>query len=214
MPRNKIRKYAELHTFHNVFCGPDSIAGSWHIRYFKNNNPITLESGCGTARMSLELARRFPDRNFVGIDNKGARLWVGARSALDEQLTNTAFIYDRVEKIPEYFSSGEIDEIWITFPDPFPKPSRSGKRLVSDRYFDVYRKIGKPGVTVHFKTDDRSLFKFALRTLREQNIEPELVVEDLHISNDVPEVVKIRTEYEERHLKEGKTIRYIRFRLF
>jgi tRNA (guanine-N7-)-methyltransferase len=213
MPRNKIRKYAELQIFPNVFCGPDSIAGNWHTRYFKNNNPITLESGCGTARMTLALARRFSDKNFIGIDNKGARLWVGARSALDEKLTNTAFIYDRVENIPEYFSSGEIDEIWITFPDPFPKPSRSGKRLVSERYFEVYRKIGKPGITVHFKTDDRSLFNFALRTLREQNTEPDLVIEDLHVSNDVPDVVKIRTEYEERHLSEGKKIRYIRFRL-
>ncbi len=215
MPRNKLRKYAELREFPNVFCGPDPriSPGHWHERYFKNDNPITLEVGCGTAMMTLGLARQQQSGNFIGIDNKGARLWVGAKTAMDEGLSNTAFLYDRAERITEYFAPGEVAAFWITFPDPFPKPSQSGKRLISGEYIQLYRRICSPEASVYLKTDDSGLFKFALSTLKQLDIVPDIVIADLHTNGDVPDQAKIRTVYEERHLAAGKSIMFLMFRL-
>jgi tRNA (guanine-N7-)-methyltransferase len=214
MPRNKLKKYAELDTFENVFKYPDSLAGNWHKNYFKNDNPITLELGCGTGQMSLALARLFPERNYIGIDNKGARLWVGARTALDESLTNTAFIYTHIEAITRFFAPGEVDSIWITFPDPYPKPSKSNKRLTSPEFLSLYRQVASPHCIINFKTDDEALFAFTLRTAREQNLKIHALNRDIHSGNDLPDTVKIKTVYENRHLDEGKTIKFASYNLF
>jgi len=154
--RNKLQKFADLLQFPNVYEHVDlesdtllggggqplHLAGKWGSRVFQNDRPLTLELACGRGEYSLELARRHPDRNFIGVDIKGARLWKGARTALQEALPNVAFLRIRIEHIARFFSLGEVDEIWITFPDPFLKKSKANRRLTSPRFLDTYRRIG------------------------------------------------------------------------
>jgi len=211
MPRNKLKKFAEIETYPNVIHKPDSLAGNWKSTFFQNRNPITLELGCGAGLLTLELARRHSDRNYIGIDNKRARVWQGATQALSEKLGNAAFISTRIELLDAYFGAGEVDEIWIAFPDPFPKPSKSNKRLMSPELLSIYSKFTSPGCIFHVKTDDDVLFDFTLATIESVNARIHQISKNTHHDAGIPEDVKIRTIYEERHLAEGKTIKYVRF---
>ncbi len=213
MPRNKLKKYADIDTFPNVIYRPDSLAKKWNSAFFKNNNPITLELGCGTGVLTLELARRHPDKNYIGIDNKRARVWSGAVNALFDELLNVAFITTRIEALEEFFGHGEISEIWITFPDPYPKPSKSNKRLISPELLNKYRNFITPECVFHFKTDDEKLFDFAIETLDNEKAVIQQIAKDTHGDRTIPDDVKIKTYYEKRHLEEGKTIKYVRFTL-
>jgi tRNA (guanine-N7-)-methyltransferase len=211
MPRNKLKKFAEIDTFQNVIYRPYSLAGNWNRTFFMNDNPITLELGCGTGIMTLELARRHADRNYIGVDNKRARVWYGAHNALEMKLTNIAFITTRVELLGNYFGHGEIGEIWITFPDPYPKPSKSNKRLISPEMVTIYRKFIKPDCIFHLKTDDKRLFDFSINTITDSGGTVHLVSEHTHDDPAVDDDVRIQTVYEKRHLDEGRAIRYVRF---
>ncbi len=226
--RTKLQKFAELLTFPNVYenfdakqpelAGQDGkivdLKGKWDATHFKKGNPITLELACGRGEYSLGLARAYPDRNFIGVDIKGARIWKGAKIALDEGLNNVAFLRTRIEQIALFFAPEEISEIWITFPDPFLKESKSNRRLTSPIFINEYRKILKQGGIVHLKTDEPNLYDFTLETL---SADPE--VEILYHDDDIyakalpfPEL-ELKTYYEQMHLSEGKKIKYVRFRI-
>lgn len=213
MPRNKLKKYREIDAFPNVVYRPNAVAGRWGADIFNNNGPIALELGCGAGKTTLELARRHPSRNYIGIDNKRARVWWGARNALEQELKNVAFITARIETIGDYFVRDEIKEVWITFPDPYPKPSKSNKRLLSPEFIKIYRKFTTPDCLFHFKTDDDALFEYTLKTLEKDNAVIHRISRNTHEDPDIEEDVKIQTVYEERHLGEGKTIKYVCFSL-
>jgi tRNA (guanine-N7-)-methyltransferase len=208
---NKIERVAELITFPNVFQYPDGIKGKWNEVYFKNDNPIIIEVGCGRGEYTVDLARRFPERNFIGLDIKGPRLWRGAKTFIEEGMENGAFIRTLIETITDYFARGEVSEIWVTFPDPQPKPSREQKRLVSSRFLDLYRQILKPGGLIHLKTDNEGLFKWAVESF-EQNPGVQLLcaTEDLYGSELIDDITAIKTTYESKYIAGGITIKYVR----
>ncbi|NRB61922.1 MAG: tRNA (guanosine(46)-N7)-methyltransferase TrmB [Saprospiraceae bacterium] len=226
--RNKLEKFAEVLSFPNTFENftakapqllgkngePIDLKGTWGEQYFTNKNPITLELACGRGEYTLELARAYPERNFIGVDVKGARIWKGARIALEEGLTNVAFLRTRIEQINHFFTSGEISEIWITFPDPFPRKGKANRRLTAPNFLQYYRKLLKPRGIVHLKTDADSLFAFTMETLRSDNRITILYENDDIYSNTLayPEL-SYKTYYEYMHLDDGKTIKYVRFNL-
>jgi tRNA (guanine-N7-)-methyltransferase len=224
--RNKLQKFAELLTFPNVFENFDAgqpqltgnngepldLKGKWAIDHFKNDHPITLELACGRGEYSLGLARLYPNRNFIGVDVKGARIWKGARIALDEGLQNVAFLRTRIEQITCFFAPEEISEIWITFPDPFLKDSKSNRRLTAAPFLNAYRKILKKDGIIHLKTDSPELYEFTLETLKEEP-QVQVLYRHFNIYNQAllfPEL-ELKTYYEAMHLSEGKTIKYVRF---
>jgi tRNA (guanine-N7-)-methyltransferase len=223
--RNKLQKFAELDTFTNVYqCHdiktlelfaagrrPVEMRGQWHA-HFGNQQPITLELACGKGDYTLALARCYPERNFVGVDVKGARIWRGAITALENGLQNVAFLRTRIEKIAAYFGEEEVAEIWITFPDPFLRDSQSNRRLTAPVFLAEYRRILQKGGIMHLKTDDPTLYAFTLETLE---AEPNCRI--LYHDSDIyakplpmPEL-DIKTFYEQDHLSKGRTIKYVRF---
>ncbi|RMD91677.1 MAG: tRNA (guanosine(46)-N7)-methyltransferase TrmB, partial [Calditrichaeota bacterium] len=181
MSKNKLAKFAELETFSNVFqnftplqpaltsCGRKvDFKGRWSEDYFANSQPLVLELACGKGDYSVNLARQYPEKNFIGVDVKGNRLWTGAKNAMDEELSNVAFVRTRIEQLDLFFGPNEVSEIWITFPDPFPRKSRALKRLTSPRFLNIYRKVCKPGAQIHLKTDAVNLFDYTLEVLEEE----------------------------------------------
>ena len=200
---------AELASLANVFTSPEGIKGNWQ-EVFKNNNPIVVEVGCGRGDYTVNLARRFPDKNFIGLDAKGSRLWRGAKTFDEEGMANGAFIRTLAETITDFFDPGEVSEVWVTFPDPQPKPSREQQRLVSTRFLNLYRQILKPGGSIHLKTDDEGLYEWAIESF-EQNPGVKIIrsSNNLYASDVLNEITSIKTSYEARFLKEGKTIKYI-----
>ena len=226
--RNKLQKFAELLTFPNVYenfdtkhpqlvgvnGSPVDLKGKWGAEHFKNDHPIILELACGRGEYTLGLARQYPKHNFVGVDIKGARIWKGARIALEEKLDNVAFLRTRIEQIALFFEPDEVSEIWITFPDPFLRKSKSNRRLTASVFLREYRKILKQDGIVHLKTDEPNLFEFTMEVLSQDEN-----VEILYQDNDIyakplpfPEL-ELKTYYEKMHLADGKSIKYVRFKL-
>jgi tRNA (guanine-N7-)-methyltransferase len=224
--RNKLQKFAELLTFPNVYENYNpkepqlvglhgeevDLKGKWRSEHFKNERPITLELACGRGEYTLDLARRYPDQNFIGVDVKGARIWKGARIALREKLDNVAFLRTRIEQIALFFDPGEVDEIWITFPDPFLRKSKANRRLTAPNFLKAYRQILKPGGLVHLKTDEPNLYAFTLEVLSE---DPQVKIlyqdEDIYAKELPFPELETKTYYEKMHLAEGKKIKYVRF---
>ena len=196
----------------NVLEKPDKVQGNWRIRHFKNDHPITLELACGKGEYTIELARRFPSRNFVGVDIKGARLWRGAKRALALNLKNAMFLRIKIDDITEFFANSEVDEIWLTFPDPYPKSTRGNRRLTSPKYLDLYRQILRPHGFIHLKTDNPSLYFYTLDVLRLQGVVL-TAFEDVHSQNLCDDTLAIQTTYEKRFLAKGVTIKYLKFSL-
>ncbi|MCL4120330.1 UNVERIFIED_CONTAM: hypothetical protein GTU68_012628 [Idotea baltica] len=192
--------------------GPVDLKGRWAKDHFNNDNPITLELACGKGEYTLGLAERYPDRNFIGVDIKGARIWKGAKAALERNMSNVAFLRTRIEQITHFFAAGEVDSIWITFADPFlGKPNR---RLTSPYFLSAYRKIMQPEAILHLKTDDSTLYESSLEVL---TADPSAQI--VYQNNDIysgplytPEL-EIKTFYEQQHLKSGRLIKYVRFTL-
>lgn len=220
MSKNKLKRFQEIGEFSNVIelsdfdSDEEKPRGRWHDDVFGNDNPITLELACGKGEYTLGLAHLNPDRNYVGIDIKGARIWKGAKRALQREMNNVRFLRIYIDHLAEYFSPGEVDEIWITFPDPYLKPSNSSKRLTSPKFLEIYRKVLKPGAHIHLKTDSDSLFDFTQKVVESE----ELILHDLveNVYEDRPDEIvltTIQTFYEKSHLEEGRTIHYIRFSL-
>jgi len=211
MSKKKLQRLAELETFPNVFQLQKELQGNWNRLVFKNSNPITLELACGKGEYSLAMARKFPQRNFIGIDIKGARIWRGAKTAMDEQLINVAFLRTYIDHLPEYFLQDEVEEIWILFPDPYVKKSKENKRLTSSSFLKRYQQIIKTDGLVHLKTDDNQLFQFTLETLMQQGAKIIFRTSDLY-SEDLPdEILNEKTFYEKMHLANKKTIKYVKF---
>ena len=213
MAKQKLIRFEQLPQLTNVRQTPGEIRGAWRSLFFHNDFPITLELGCGKGDYTVELAQRYPDRNFIGVDIKGPRLWVGATRALEAGLTNAGFLRTAIEQIGDFFAPGEIDEIWITFPDPHPPAGRRKKRLTSPRFLQLYRSLIRPGGLLHLKTDDENLYTYTLHTLADEGAEVIAAVADLYGQPSASDSAEIQTSYELRHLKESKTIKYICFRL-
>lgn len=224
--RNKLQKFAEVLSFPNVYENFDAKApglagengervemkGHWRSRHFGNDHPLTLELACGKGDYALGLAQRFPERNFIGVDIKGARIWRGAKTALEKGLKNVAFLRTRIEQIALFFEKNEVDEIWITFPDPFLRDSKANRRLTSAMFLGQYRKILKPGGLVHLKTDEPNLYDFTLETLAAQRDYSLQYHDDDIYAKPLPmPELEIKTFYEKQHLAAGKTIKYVRF---
>ena len=219
MGKDKLRKFAENETFPNViqpefeemFNVDFKLKGKWHESFWKNENPITLELGCGKGEYTVNMARFQPNRNFLGIDVKGARFWRGAKTALQDGIPNVAFLRTRIEFISSFFTTNEIDEIWITFPDPQIKSRRHKKRLTSSIFLNRYKQFLKPDATIHLKTDSFELHKDTIALLLFNGIEPIIAEADLYNSPVLNDVLSIKTHYESIYLKEGKKITYLKF---
>lgn len=212
MGQNKLQRFAEIETFPNVLIYPEGMQGQWNA-FFKNNNPLTLELACGKGDYTLGLARRFPDRNFLGVDLKGNRIWKGAKTALEEPLPNAAFLRTQIDKLNNYFNPGEIAEIWITFPDPFLRQSKSKKRLTHPKFLQLFQPLLAPGGTINLKTDSPELYQFTREAITASNCTLIEDIGDVYALPVVPPLLQIQTFYEGMHLADGRTIRYLKFEL-
>jgi len=189
------------------------IKGKWNSDYFKRERPITLELACGRGEYTVGMAKLFPERNFIGVDKKGDRLWKGSTWAVEDQLSHVAFLRTEILFIESFIAEGEIDEIWLTFPDPRPRLRDKKRRLSSIRYIDMYKKLLKPGGYFRFKTDNTDLFDFTLEELGYRNdLEDYQFTHDLYNSELRPECFDIKTRYEEMFAAKGENIKYLRFR--
>jgi tRNA (guanine-N7-)-methyltransferase len=188
------------------------IKGSWNELYFKNSNPITIELACGRGEYTIGLARLFPERNFIGVDIKGDRIWKGSTLAAENNLRNVGFLRTHILMIENFFNPGEVDEIWLTFPDPRPRKRDCKRRLTSPRYLEIYKALLRSGGTVRLKTDNTGLFEYSLEEIRGRVDATGLeVTHDLYDSALRPECFEIRTRYEELFAGQGEKIKYLRF---
>lgn len=224
MSKGKLQKFAEMETFENVFQYPYSVVshepfdmkGLWGEKYFHNNNPIVLELGCGKGEYTVGLARMFTNVNFIGVDIKGARMYTGAKQALEENLTNVAFLRTNIEIIDRFFDVDEVQEIWLTFSDPQMKNPH--KRLTSSFFLERYRKFLCDGGVVHLKTDSNFLFTYTLYIIKKNNLPVLLSTNDLYHTNveldeKTKEILDIHTYYENQWIERGLNIKYVKFRL-
>lgn len=219
MGKHKLARFAENLTFSNLMqVGYDQLQqqgfewrGRWN-EFFHNDNPIVLELGCGKGDYTIALSQVEPRRNYVGVDIKGARLWRGAKTATEQQTANVAFLRTRIELIDQFFAPGEVDEIWVTFPDPQPK--KPNKRLTSPRFLDIYKRILKPGSIVHLKTDAQELHEYTREEVVKTAGYPiDYTTTDLYASDYEGEAKLVQTFYERMFLGKGKPITYIKFHL-
>ena len=199
--------------------GDTFLRGEWHRRVFENDRPITLELGCGKGAYTVALARRYPERNVIGVDVKGHRFWTGAQVAHDEGLGNAAFLRARVEFLDRCFGQNEVDEIWLTFSDPRPKDERGTKRITSPLYHGLFQSFVRPGGLVHVKSDSPLLYDLTLEGLRAEGYDVEEASRDVHgelvqrVDPDLAELLGVVTDYEARWIAEGRSIHYLRTRL-
>ena len=221
MSKGKLAKFADMETYANVFQYPYSVVsdvpfpmrGLWHEQYFRNQNPITLELGCGKGEYAVELARENTTRNYIGVDIKGARMWTGATQALRDSLANVAFLRTNIEIIDRFFAEDEVQEIWLTFSDPQMKNPR--KRLTSTYFLERYRRFLMDGGTIHLKTDSNFLFTYTRLLVEKNGLPLEACTDDLYADTTIhqPQLTSIQTYYEQMWLARGLNIRYLRFRL-
>lgn len=198
-------------SFEEAFRTHHPLKGNWNRDFFHNSNPIILELGCGKGEYTVGLAGLFPETNFIGVDIKGARMWKGAKAALLNNMANTCFLRTRIEFITSFFAPGEVDEIWLTFPDPQLEKKR--KRLTAPKFLNAYRAFLKDGGTVHLKTDNQVLYQYTLDIVRYNRLEIICNTDDLYASSPDGPILAIKTYYESRFLALGMAIRYISFRL-
>lgn len=219
MTKKKLQRFAEMETFSNVIqpsfndvFGKDyHLKGNWNQKIFGNDNPLILELGCGKGEYTVELARKYPGKNFIGVDIKGARIWKGARAALADCLSNVRFLRTRIEVINSFFSTNEVSEIWITFPDPQLKKKR--KRLTSPDFLSRYTRFLSNNGLVHLKTDNRVLYEYTLAIARINEFNIRLHTDDLYNSGMSDEILEIKTFYEQGFLAQGMKITYLCFSL-
>lgn len=213
MGKDKLRRFAEIETFDNVLQldAGKPYKGQWSKSFFKNDNPVVLELACGKGEYTVNLAVMFPDKNFIGIDYKGNRIWRGAKTAIEDGVNNVAFIRMQIETLTEFFAPGEVDEIWITFPDPQPQLSREKKRLTSPRFLNMYIEVLKPGGCVNLKTDNDGFYEYTAEKIKELKLKEHVNTADLYHSEYADEVLSIKTYYEKKYLKDNKNINYLKF---
>jgi tRNA (guanine-N7-)-methyltransferase len=212
MGQNKLERFEAIKSFPNVFQFPEGQAGNWN-QFFKNDNPITVELACGKGDYAVGMAKIFPDRNFLGVDIKGNRMYVGAKQSINENICNVAFLRTQILDLEKYFAVEEIKEIWITFPDPFLRESKTQKRLTSPRFLSIYQRILPKGAVINLKTDSTELYEYTLETIAEQGCN---IVENIPnvYANGHPEgLLGIQTFYEKNHLLDGRIIKFVSFTL-
>ena len=211
MAKNKLKKFNEYETFPNTFDARNQLKGKWHSEVFKNNNPITLELACGRGEYTIGLAKMFPDRNFIGIDVKASRMWQGAKYAIENNLPNVAFIRIQIDFLNDYFADGEVDEIWITFPDPQPQKPREKQRLTSPKFLGKYYTLMGKNKAINLKTDSDFLFTYTLKTLEPIPVIIKELLLNIDEKDELQEELKIRTYYERLWREKGIIIKYLRF---
>lgn len=220
--KNKLRRFRENETFGNVFQptrdelveSAFDLKGFWDEKVFKNEHPLVLELGCGKGEYSIALAKRNPNKNFIGIDIKGARFWRGAKTAVQEEIDNVAFLRTQIELIDHAFAENEVDEIWITFPDPQIKYKRTKHRMTNLEFLERYKKILKPDGIVHLKTDSEFMHGYTLGLLHGAGHEVLYANHNVYKQEGSPdEVTSIQTHYESIYLEKNKAITYIRFKI-
>ena len=218
--KNKLKRFKENETFENVFQplreelteGDFKPKGNWNAAVFKNDNPIVLELGCGKGEYTVGLAKRYTNKNFIGIDIKGARFWRGAKTAIEENIPNAKFIRTQIELIDYVFAENEVDEIWITFPDPQIKYQRTKHRMTNLQFLERYKKVLKPAGIMHLKTDSEFMHGYTLGLLHGAGHEVQYANHNVYKQEGSPaEVTEIQTYYESQYLEQDKPITYIRF---
>ncbi|MCX6274545.1 MAG: tRNA (guanosine(46)-N7)-methyltransferase TrmB [Bacteroidetes bacterium] len=217
--KRKLARFAENETFPHLFQPKmfppvdHPLKGKWHTDFFKNENPIVLELGCGRGEYTVNLAEKFPEKNFIGVDWKGARLWRGAKTVQENKMTNVAFLRIMIQNILNHFSKDEVSEIWITFPDPQPQSTRERKRLTAPRFLDQYKQILKAGGIIHLKTDNKPFYEYTLGVIEENKHHKIYSTDDLYHSDADNEILGIKTTYEKIFLEQGSKICYVKFTL-
>jgi tRNA (guanine-N7-)-methyltransferase len=212
MAQKKLERFAAIKTFANVLEYPSDMQGQWQY-FFKNNNPIVLELACGRGEYTVGLAKLYPNKNFIGVDIKGNRMFIGAKKCLTEKISNAAFLRTQIEKIPDYFSANEVGDIWITFPDPQLRLSKAKKRLTHPRFLRLYLQILRPGGGIHLKTDSPVLFNFTKKVIELYGLCLVKESENVFAENNVSEDLKIKTHYESLDIAQSNAIFYLHFTL-
>jgi tRNA (guanine-N7-)-methyltransferase len=222
MSRKKLQRFEENQQNERVIQAGkpnyQTIKGKWHSDFFKNNNPIVLELACGRGEYSIALAQKYPEKNFIGVDLKGARIWKGAVTADKLQLKNIGFLRTIIENLDQFFEQGEVAEIWLIHPDPRPKLRDAKRRLTSPRFLNLYRQIGQSDMWVHLKTDSKLLYEYTLQVLENENISNLIHTDNLYKSPLLADHLDInqqaiKTKYENHFSEKGHTIHYIKFQL-
>jgi tRNA (guanine-N7-)-methyltransferase len=212
MGQKKLQRFAEIETFPNVLQYPEGMAGAWKD-FFHNDHPITLELACGKGEYAVGLGRMFPGRNFLGVDQKGNRIWVGAKKALAENLSNVGFLRTQIDRIATYFKPGEVEEIWLTFPDPQLRTSRAKKRLTHPKFLGLYQQFLAPGGYIHLKTDSPSLYRFTKWVIDLYQLPLLQDIDDVYAQENLSEILQIKTHYEGLDIAASNKIHYLQFRL-
>lgn len=214
MGKDKLRKFAEVATFKNVvqLDAGKEFKGKWAKEFFKNEQPIILELACGKGEYTVNLAKLFPDKNFIGIDYKGNRIWRGSKTAIEEGIDNVGFLRIQIETILDHFEKDEVSEIWITFPDPQPQDSREKKRLTNPVFLERYKHILVPEGIMHLKTDNDGFYAYTIEQIELQSLPKIKETTDLYHSDLVDDVLSIKTYYEKKYLAEDKNINYVQWK--
>ena len=211
MAQKKLYRFGQIKTFANVLEYPENMQGNWKD-FFKNKQPLVLELACGRGEYTVALAQLEPKNNFIGVDVKGHRMYLGAKQALEKKLNNAAFLRTQIERIHEFFAPGEVDDIWITFPDPHLRTSKAKKRLTFPSFLRLYQQILKPEGTIRLKTDSPKLYEFTKRVISKYNLTLLEDCDDVHQKSAL-ESLKIKTHYENVDIAQSKTVFYLQFAL-
>ena len=212
MAQKKLQRFADIKTFKNVLEYPENMQGKWNS-FFENENPIVLELACGRGEYTVGLSTLYPTKNIIGVDVKGNRMYIGAKKCLENNLTNAAFLRTQIELIPNYFAAGEVDEIWITFPDPQLRTSKAKKRLTHPRFLRLYAQLLKQGGCVHLKTDSPKLFLFTKRVIELFDLFLVEINNDIYTNKESNPALTIKTHYESLDIAQSKRIHYLQFKL-
>lgn len=212
MAQKKLKRFGEIKTFSNVLEYPENMKGSWKD-FFKNENRLVLELACGKGEYAIGLAQLYPEKNFIGLDIKGNRLWVGAKYALEHNLENVAFLRTQIDSITAYFAENEVEEIWITFPDPQLRMSKAKKRLTHPKFLRLYHQILTPGAKIHLKTDSPDLYNFTKLVIKLYNLNVLIDIHDVYKMEPLTEDLAIKTHYEKLDIARSNRIFYICFSL-
>ncbi|MGF2412866.1 tRNA (guanosine(46)-N7)-methyltransferase TrmB [Ferruginibacter sp.] len=212
MAQKKLQRFADIKTFANVLEYPENMPGKWNS-FFKNDNPVILELACGRGEYTVGLSKLFPQQNFIGVDVKGNRMYIGAKKCLAEKLDNAGFLRTQIERIAEFFAAAEVEEIWITFPDPQLRVSKAKKRLTHPRFLRLYQQFLKPTGVIHLKTDSPDLYQFTKTVIELYGLTIVEDYSDVYKQPEVKEELKIKTHYESLDIAQSNTIHYLKFTL-